>query len=92
MIFGLFGGNKPAQAPKQLGYEPNEATEYLMNYLQDGSKFSSANEEFRDNLTSTLDLRLLCRLQPKHCLLGVQIKLSGSQALSICITTHKGRA
>ena len=54
MIFGLFGGNKPAQAPKQLGYEPNAATEYLMDYLQDGSKFSSANEEFRDSLNSTL--------------------------------------
>ena len=54
MIFGLFGGNKPAQAPEELGYKPNAATEHLMNYLQDGSKFSSANEKFRDSLNSTL--------------------------------------
>jgi hypothetical protein len=54
MIFGLFGGNKPAESPEQLGYEPNEATQYLMDYLQNGSKFSSSNEAFRDNLNSTL--------------------------------------
>ena len=53
MIFGLFGGNKPAQAPKQLGYD-NSATEYLRKYLEGGSKFSTANEEFRDSLNSTL--------------------------------------
>ncbi len=57
MIFGLdklFGGGQSAQAPKELGYEPNEATQYLMDYLQNGSKFASSNEAFRDNLTSTL--------------------------------------
>ena len=58
MIFGLdrlFGGPKPAQAPEELGYKPNAATAYLMDYLQNGSKFSSANEEFRNSLNSTLD-------------------------------------
>jgi len=54
MIFGGLFGNKPAQAPQQLGYEPNDATQYLMDYLQNGSKFSSSNEAFRDNLNSTL--------------------------------------
>ena len=57
MIFGLdklFGGGKSAESPKQLGYEPNEATQYLMDYLQGGSKFSSSNEEFRNSLNSTL--------------------------------------
>ena len=53
MIFG-FGGNKPAESPKELGYEPNEATQYLMDYLQNGSKFASSNEAFRKGLNSTL--------------------------------------
>ena len=54
MIFGLFGGNKPAESPEELGYEPNEATQYLMDYLQDGSKFTSSNEAFRDSLGETI--------------------------------------
>ena len=54
MIFGLFGSNKSAESPKELGYEPNEATQYLMDYLQNGSKFSSSNEAFREGLNSTL--------------------------------------
>ena len=34
MIFGLFGGSKPQQSPKQLGYERNDGTDFLINYLQ----------------------------------------------------------
>jgi hypothetical protein len=53
MIFGLFE-NKSAQSPEQLGYDPNPATDYLINYLEDGSKFSTANEAFRDSLDETI--------------------------------------
>ena len=56
MIFGLFGGNKPAESPEQLGYEPNEATQYLMDYLQNGSKFSSSNEDAQDGVRTRAEI------------------------------------
>ncbi len=54
MIFGLFGGNKPAETPKQLGYETPEGLEYLQNYIQNDSKFADMNSAFRDGLNSTI--------------------------------------
>ena len=54
MIFGLFGGNKPAQSPQQLGYKTPEGMEFLQDYLQNDSKFEDMNSAFRDGLNSTI--------------------------------------
>jgi hypothetical protein len=54
MIFGLFGGPKPAQTPKQMGYEPSPGMEYLMNYT--GKNFFSGEdaEDFGKTVTGAV--------------------------------------
>lgn len=39
MIFGLFGGNQPAQTPQELGYKRSAGMDYLSNYVMDNKNY-----------------------------------------------------
>ena len=55
MIFGrLFGGSKPAETPKQMGYEPSPGMEYLMEYTGQNYFSGDGAERYSDRIYNAL--------------------------------------